>query len=57
MTAAEFGYCSMRLGIGAGQTEAMALYESCGYGPVPAYGQYKGNGISVCFEKPLNVCD
>lgn len=34
---------------------AIGLYTSCGYEPVPVYGEYVGNPYSVCFAKRLPV--
>ncbi|MEV4483665.1 GNAT family N-acetyltransferase [Micromonospora coxensis] len=34
---------------------AIALYTSCGYEPIPVYGEYVGNPYSVCFAKRLPV--
>ena len=48
-----FGYRTIRLETGIGQPEALALYETCGYRRIPAYGPFVGNATSVCFEKDL----
>ncbi|SCL38698.1 N-acetylglutamate synthase, GNAT family [Micromonospora rhizosphaerae] len=34
---------------------AIGLYTSCGYEPVPVYGEYVDNPYSVCFAKRLPV--
>ncbi|MEV0157488.1 GNAT family N-acetyltransferase [Micromonospora sp. NPDC050686] len=34
---------------------AIRLYTSCGYEPIPVYGEYVGNPYSVCFAKRLPV--
>ncbi|MEU3455961.1 GNAT family N-acetyltransferase [Micromonospora sp. NPDC006766] len=34
---------------------AIGLYRSCGYQPIPVYGEYVGNPHSVCFGKRLLV--
>ncbi|GAA4580934.1 GNAT family N-acetyltransferase [Micromonospora coerulea] len=34
---------------------AIALYTSCGYEPIPVYGEYVRNPYSVCFAKRLPV--
>jgi putative acetyltransferase len=52
--AREFGYRAIRLETGVLQPEAQRLYESCGYRRIPAFGQYIGNPISICYEKILN---
>jgi GNAT superfamily N-acetyltransferase len=35
------------------QTEAIGLYRSMGWTPIPVFGPYVGSPISVCFEKRL----
>lgn len=49
----ELGYEKTILETGKRQTEAIALYEKCGYKVIPNYGQYAGIENSVCFEKIL----
>ncbi|NYF54709.1 GNAT family N-acetyltransferase [Micromonospora purpureochromogenes] len=34
---------------------AIGLYTSCGYEPIPVYGEYVENPYSVCFAKRLPV--
>ncbi|MFJ6199698.1 GNAT family N-acetyltransferase [Micromonospora sp. NPDC092111] len=34
---------------------AVGLYTSCGYQPIPVYGEYADNPYSVCFAKRLPV--
>ncbi|TDB73038.1 GNAT family N-acetyltransferase [Micromonospora sp. KC723] len=34
---------------------AISLYTSCGYEPIPLYGEYVHNPYSVCFAKRLPV--
>jgi GNAT superfamily N-acetyltransferase len=43
----------MLIETGDGQPEAIALYESAGYAPIPPYGEYVGNVVSRCFEKQM----
>ncbi|GAA2653431.1 GNAT family N-acetyltransferase [Paractinoplanes durhamensis] len=43
----------IRLETGNYLPAAIALYQSSGYQPIPAYGPYVGNPYSVCFEKRL----
>jgi len=43
----------IRLEAGDSRPAAIALYRSCGYRPIPAYGEYAGNPDSRCFEKRL----
>ena len=47
------GYSFVRLEIGNLQTEAVALYASAGYGPIPRYGPFIDDPRSLCFEKRL----
>jgi len=47
------GYRVMRLETGVRQPEAISLYESLGYHPVPNYGEYRDSRLNVCFEKTL----
>jgi GNAT superfamily N-acetyltransferase len=47
------GYSAVRLGSGVRQPEALALYESCGYGRIPLFGEYEGAELCVCYEKAL----
>jgi putative acetyltransferase len=48
------GYSAVRLGSGARQPEALALYESCGYCRIPLFGEYEGGTLCVCYEKALD---
>ncbi len=48
-----FGYRILRLETGNRQPEAVALYESCGYRQIPAFGKYIGNPVSICYEKAV----
>ncbi|MEV6637121.1 GNAT family N-acetyltransferase [Actinoplanes sp. NPDC051470] len=47
------GHTTVRLETGVYLTGAIALYRSAGYRPIPVYGEYVGNPLSVCFEKRL----
>jgi len=51
--AKELGYEKTVLETGKRQTEAIALYNKCGYKVIPNYGQYIGVDNSICFEKEL----
>lgn len=51
--ARELAYSAVRLGSGARQPEALALYESSGYRRVPLFGEYEGAESCVCYEKAL----
>jgi len=53
--AAAMGYSAMRLETGNRQVAAMALYERLGFRRIPPFGEYVGDPVSVCFEKPLPV--
>ena len=48
-----FGYRILRLETGNRQPEAVALYESCGFLRIPAFGKYIGNPVSICYEKAV----
>jgi GNAT superfamily N-acetyltransferase len=52
-TAVEAGYEAMVLETGTRQPEAIALYESCGYVPVPKFGYYRDSPTSRCFGRRL----
>lgn len=52
-TAREHGVEGMVLETGVAQPEAIALYESSGYVPVPPYGYYRDSPLSRCFGKLL----
>jgi GNAT superfamily N-acetyltransferase len=54
-TAAEAGFEALLLETGLKQPEAIALYESSGYVPVPGFGYYKDAELSRCFGKDLRV--
>jgi len=51
--AARRGFARAVLETGNKQTEAIALYESAGWHPIPPFGPYIGSPISVCFAKRL----
>jgi len=51
--AASGGRRVLRLETGDFMPEAVKLYASSGYQPIPTYGEYAGNPNSVCFEKRL----
>lgn len=52
-TAAAAGRTRMVLETGQKQPEAIALYASCGYLPVGAFGYYRHEPLSVHMGKPL----
>jgi putative acetyltransferase len=43
----------VRLETGIHQTEAIALYERCGFRRIPPFGDYFESPVSVCYEKRL----
>ncbi len=56
-TAREAGAEAMVLETGLRQPEAISLYESAGYSPVPGFGFYRDSPISRCFAKSLRRVD
>lgn len=54
-TAAAIGRRRVVLETGTGQPEAVALYLSCGYAPIPRFGAYRDDPRSLCYAKPLRV--
>jgi len=52
-TAAEAGIEAMVLETGMKQPEAIALYTSSGYEPVPGFGHYRGSELSRCFGRRI----
>ncbi|EEP71233.1 GCN5 N-acetyltransferase [Micromonospora sp. ATCC 39149] len=49
------GYAELRLETGSYLPAAIGLYTSCGYAPIPVYGEYVDNPYSRCFAKRLLV--
>ena len=47
------GYTRMRLETGNEAPEAISLYTSSGYEPIPCWGSFASDPKSRCFEKPL----
>jgi putative acetyltransferase len=47
------GYAFVRLETGDRQPEAIKLYASSGFEPIPRYGPFVDDPRSVCFEKRL----
>jgi GNAT superfamily N-acetyltransferase len=47
------GYSHVRLETGKLQVEAIGLYVSTGFQPIPRYGPFANDPKSVCFEKRL----
>jgi GNAT superfamily N-acetyltransferase len=52
-TAAEAGHDAMILETGTAQPEAVALYETAGYTPIPPFGYYRDSPINRCFARLL----
>jgi GNAT superfamily N-acetyltransferase len=52
-TARASGIEAIVLETGLLQPEAIALYESAGYTPIPAFGHYRDSPINRCFGKSL----
>ncbi|GAA1439038.1 GNAT family N-acetyltransferase [Mycobacterium cookii] len=52
-TAAEAGIEAMVLETGMKQPEAIALYTSSGYEPIPGFGHYRGSELSRCFGRRI----
>lgn len=48
-----FGYRGLVLETGNLNHEALGLYASAGYEPIPCYGVYATRALSRCFEKRL----
>jgi GNAT superfamily N-acetyltransferase len=51
--AAEAGYRTLRLETGTLQPAAIRVYESLGYTPIPAFGQYVDDPVSRCYAKRI----
>jgi GNAT superfamily N-acetyltransferase len=54
-TAAAAGAEAMILETGTAQPEAIALYESSGYTPIPSFGYYKDQPLNRCYGKALGA--
>jgi GNAT superfamily N-acetyltransferase len=53
--ARRLGYTGIVLETGDQQPEALGLYTSAGYEPIPCYGAYAERALSRCFEKTLSL--
>jgi GNAT superfamily N-acetyltransferase len=51
--ACRLGYTRMRLETGNEAPEALGLYTSAGYEPIPCWGPFADDPKSRCFEKTL----
>ncbi|CUR57524.1 GCN5-related N-acetyltransferase [metagenome] len=54
-TAAGAGIEALVLETGIAQPEAIALYESAGYVPIPGFGHYRDSDLSRCFGRVLEL--
>ncbi len=52
-TAAAAGIEALVLETGMKQPEAIALYVSSGYEPVPGFGHYRDSDLSRCFARRI----
>jgi GNAT superfamily N-acetyltransferase len=52
-TAREAGAEVMIMETGTAQPEAMALYQSAGYDPIPSFGYYRDSPENRCYGRPL----
>jgi GNAT superfamily N-acetyltransferase len=52
-TSRQAGVTRLILETGDRQPEAVSLYQTAGFSPIPPYGEFKDNPFSRCFEKPL----
>jgi GNAT superfamily N-acetyltransferase len=48
------GYRVVLMESGTAQPEAMALYQSSGYQPIPGFGFYKDSPLNRCYAKTLS---
>jgi putative acetyltransferase len=51
------GYHALRVETGTFVAPAIGLYTAAGFRRVPAFGEYAGNPLSLCFEKSLVTVD
>jgi GNAT superfamily N-acetyltransferase len=51
--AVNLGYVRIVLETGLRQQEAIALYESTGYEPIPSFGAFRHSPLSRCYAKAL----
>ena len=47
------GFGALRLETGIQQHDAVRLYERMGFSRCPAFGEYREDGVSLCYEKSL----
>lgn len=51
------GFHVLRLETGVHQAEAIRLYERAGFSRCAAFGEYRENGVNLCYEKTLSPTD
>jgi GNAT superfamily N-acetyltransferase len=51
--AADHGITVLRLETGIRQVEAIGLYTRLGFAPIPPFGPYRDDPVSLCMEKRL----
>lgn len=51
--ACEHGYRTARLETGARQPDAIHIYKTAGYSPIPSYGHHADDPLAACFAKLL----
>lgn len=56
-TASAAGFDTLVLETGLRQPEAIGLYTTNGYEPIPGFGHYRGSALSRCFGKRLRQAD
>jgi len=44
----------LRLETGIYQTEAIGLYQSCGFVPIPPFGEYREDPLSLYYERQID---
>jgi hypothetical protein len=47
----DLGYNALHLEAGLRQPAAIRLYGGAGYNRIAAYGRYRGDPMSICYEK------
>lgn len=51
--ARELGFTRLRLETGQHQGQAIRLYQKLGFEPIPAFGPYLTDPLSLCYEKGI----
>jgi GNAT superfamily N-acetyltransferase len=55
VVARQMQYDALRVAPRLAQPEAIRLYRSAGYAPIPRYGRFVGNPFHLCLEKRLEL--